>query len=51
MDVAPQSEPVEAPYFARRKPSEAFKRLEKSGKTGQGTDSTEAISQDRDDRS
>jgi prevent-host-death family protein len=48
--ILPQAEPAEVPYFARRKLSEAFKRLDQRGKTGQGTDSTAAISQDRDER-
>jgi len=38
------------PYFGRRKPSAAFKRLDNSGKTGQGADSTITISEDREDR-
>ena len=48
--IVPQAEPAEVPYFARRKPSAAFKRLDESGKTGRGTDSTKAISEDREDR-
>ena len=48
--ILPQSQPSDVPYFARRRPSDAFKRLDKSGKTAQGTDSTAAISQDREDR-
>ena len=48
--IVPQAELSKAPYFARRKPSAAFRRLDESGKTGQGTDSTLAISEDRDDR-
>jgi len=47
--IVPQTEASEIPYFARRKPSAAFKRLDDSGKTGRGTDSTIAISQDRED--
>jgi prevent-host-death family protein len=47
--IVPQSEPAEVPYFARRKPSAAFKRLDESGKTGRGTDSTLAISEDREE--
>jgi len=38
------------PYFARRKVSAAFKRLDESGKTGRGTDSTVGISEDREER-
>ena len=48
--IVPQAEPAEVPYFARRKPSAAFKALDESGKTGRGTDSTIAISEDREDR-
>ena len=48
--IVPQPELREVPYFARRKPSAAFRRLDASGKTGRGTDSTLAISEDRDDR-
>ena len=38
------------PYFARRKPSTAFRKLDKFGKTGRGTDATQSISNDRKDR-
>jgi antitoxin (DNA-binding transcriptional repressor) of toxin-antitoxin stability system len=48
--ILPQAAPTEVPYFARRKPSSAFKRLDGSGKTGRGTDSTMAVSEDREDR-
>ena len=48
--IVPQTEVAALPYFARRKPSAAFKRLDESGKTGRGTDSTQAISEDREDR-
>ena len=48
--IMPQGETPEIPYFARRKPSAAFKRLDESGKTGRRTDSTVAISEDREDR-
>jgi prevent-host-death family protein len=48
--IVPEAEPAEVPYFARRKMSPAFKRLDDSGKTGRGTDSTIAISEDREDR-
>jgi antitoxin (DNA-binding transcriptional repressor) of toxin-antitoxin stability system len=47
--VAPPPE-TSAPYFSRRKSTAAFKRLDLSGKTGSGTDSTVIISEDRDDR-
>jgi prevent-host-death family protein len=48
--ILPQAPQAEVPYFARRKPSMAFKRLDDSGKTGQGADITLGISEDRDDR-
>jgi prevent-host-death family protein len=48
--IIPQAEPGAVPYFARRRPSAAFKRLDESGRTGRGTDSTVAISEDREDR-
>jgi prevent-host-death family protein len=48
--IIPQAEPGVVPYFAQRKPSAAFKRLDESGRTGRGTDSTVAISEDREDR-
>jgi hypothetical protein len=38
------------PYFAHRKPSKAFAKLDASGKTGSGTNVTQLISQDREDR-
>jgi prevent-host-death family protein len=47
--IVPERPRNETPYFARRKLSAAFKRLDESGKTGRGTDSTIAISQDRED--
>ena len=48
--IVPQSEPPKVPYFARRKPSATFQRLDASGKTGRGIDSTMTISEDREDR-
>jgi prevent-host-death family protein len=48
--IVPETERAEAPYFARRSMSPAFKRLHESGKLGLGTDSTLAISEDREDR-
>ena len=48
--ILPAAEAPQRPYFARRKPSPAFKRLDASGKTGRGTDSTAGISEDREDR-
>ncbi len=48
--IVPERDPNEVPFFARRKMSPAFKRLDESGKTGLGTDSTVAISEEREDR-
>ena len=48
--ILPDPPPPEAPYFARRVPTAAFKKLDESGKTGRATDITEMISQDRDDQ-
>lgn len=48
--ILPQSPAPDRPYFSRRQPSAAFKRLDSSGKTGRGTDSTMIISEERDDR-
>lgn len=48
--ILPQDEPPRVPYFSRRKPSAAFRKLDESGKTGRGTDSTIGISEDREDR-
>ena len=50
--ILPESEPLEAPYFARRKfISPEIRKLIESGKLGRGgTDSTIAISEDREDR-
>jgi hypothetical protein len=39
------------PFFAQRKCSPAFQKLERSGRTGRGTDATQSISDDRVDRS
>jgi antitoxin (DNA-binding transcriptional repressor) of toxin-antitoxin stability system len=36
-----------APYFSNRPMTAAFKRLDESGRAGTGTDSTAAISDDR----
>lgn len=46
--IIPEPKLAETPYFARRKNSPAFKRLDASGKTGLGIDSTTAVSEDRD---
>ena len=48
--ILPEAEPAQVPYFARRKVSPAFKRLDESGKTGRSTDSTIGISEAREDR-
>jgi prevent-host-death family protein len=48
--IMPQSDAPEVPYFARRRPSAAFRRLDESGKTGRGTEITAAISEGREDR-
>ena len=48
--IVPQPAENDVPYFARRKMTAAFKKLDASGKTGRGTDSTVAISEDREDR-
>ena len=48
--IVAESEITEVPYFNRRKTSPAFSRLDDSGKTGRGTDVTQMISEDREDR-
>jgi prevent-host-death family protein len=48
--IVPQTEPPKVPYFARRKPSATFRKLDAVAKTGRGTDSTTTISEDREDR-
>lgn len=48
--ITPETEAPKTPYFARRKLSPAFKRLQQSGKFGSGTDSTLGIHEDREDR-
>ena len=50
--ILPEAEPAEIPYFARRRYiSPAVKKLIESGGLGAGgTDSTQAISEDREDR-
>ena len=50
--IVPATEPTEAPYFTRRKYLSArMKSLIESGRLGRGgTDSTNAISEDREDR-
>jgi prevent-host-death family protein len=48
--ILPETEPGGAPYFANRKPSAAFARLDSSGRTARGTDVTQLISDNREDR-
>ena len=48
--ILPETESSAPPYFAVRKPSKAFARLDGSGKTGRGPDVTGLISEDREDR-
>jgi prevent-host-death family protein len=48
--IVPEINGTVVPYFARRKSSLAFAKLDASGKTGKGTDATQLISEDREDR-
>ena len=48
--IVPETEGSGAPYFAVRQPSVAFARLDATGKTGRGTNATQLISDDREDR-
>jgi antitoxin (DNA-binding transcriptional repressor) of toxin-antitoxin stability system len=48
--LLPTDAPREIPYFAGRKVSPEFERLEKAGKLRGGRDSTIGISEDREDR-
>jgi len=48
--IVPETNGTVVPYFAQRKCSRAFARLDASGKTGRGTDATQLISEDREDR-
>lgn len=48
--ILPQSGEPGVPYFARRRPSKEFARLDASGRTAGGTDVTRSISEDREDR-
>jgi prevent-host-death family protein len=48
--IVPETEATAVPYFARRKTSTPFSRLDDRGKTGRGTDVTQLISEDREDR-
>jgi hypothetical protein len=49
-NVVPETDKSTVPYFARREPSSEFLKLDKSGKTGRGTNATRSISSDREDR-
>ncbi len=48
--ILPHTGESATPYFARRKPSRAFRKLDDSGKTGRGPDVTQLITEDREDR-
>ena len=50
--ILPDAEPASVPYFARRQyVSPGIKRLIEAGELGRGgTDSTKAVSEDREDR-
>ena len=50
--IVPQAELAKTPYFRRRKfPSRVIQKLVESGRLGRGgTDSTVAVSEDREDR-
>ncbi|MCC7373845.1 MAG: type II toxin-antitoxin system prevent-host-death family antitoxin [Verrucomicrobiales bacterium] len=48
--IVPETGESEPPYFAARRPSKAFRNLDRSGKTGRGSDVTQGISEDREDR-
>jgi len=48
--LSPESPRMEVPYFARRVLLPAFRRMAASGRPSSGTDSTAAISEDRNDR-
>jgi len=48
--IVPEPKGSGVPYFARRKLTPAFRRLMESGKLRGGRNSTETISEDREDR-
>jgi prevent-host-death family protein len=48
--IVPETNEPRSPYFAQRKPSAAFAKLDASGKTGGGPGATRLISEDREDR-
>ena len=49
--IVPAHDKAGESYFAQRKPSSAFLKLDSSGKTGRGIDATQLISDDREDPS
>ena len=46
--IVPVVREAEAPYFSRRKLTRSFQSLQRSGKLSGGTDSTDLISEGRD---
>jgi prevent-host-death family protein len=48
--IVPQEDEPEVPYFARRKLTPSFRKLMKSGKLRGGTDVSQSISEDREER-
>jgi len=48
--IVPHTEEKEPPYFARRKLTPAFRKLAESGKLRGGKDSSQVISEDREER-
>jgi prevent-host-death family protein len=48
--IIPDTDGTGVPYFARRRVTSAFSKLDASGKTGSGTDVTQLISEGREDR-
>ncbi len=48
--ITPDTPREEPPYFARRVLLPAFRKLTRTGRLSRGTDSTVAISEDRDTR-
>ncbi len=48
--IVPEMNGTGVPYFAQRNASPAFAKLDASGKTGRGTDATQLVSEDREDR-
>ena len=49
--IVPAHDKTGESYFAKRRPSSAFLKLDSSGKTGRGIDATQLISDDREDQS